>query len=291
VMLDDVLSRGHRALVERLRVEAEARALMPGVVTFHPSPISVLRPDVPLAYLESLDRRVELLQELGAAFVAVVSFTSELAQVSAAEFVRLLAEEARARLLVVGADFVLGRSREGTAERLAELGAAHGLEVVPLALVAAGEAKVSSTRIRRALAAGEMEEVARLLGRPYSLRGPVLRGDERGQQLGFPTLNIGVSPDRALPSNGVYVTRADAGEQRFGAVTNIGVRPTFDGSSRLVETHLLDFEGDLYGAHVSIELLHRLRPEQRFDGPEALVAQIRADVSASRDYLAREAGP
>jgi riboflavin kinase/FMN adenylyltransferase len=285
----DGVHRGHRALVEWLRAEAQARQLTPGVVTFHPSPISVLRPDIPLAYLESLERRVELLKELGAEFVAVVSFTSELAQVSAEEFVRLLVHEARARLLVIGADFALGRGREGTAERLAELGAPLGLEIIPFELVAADEAKVSSTRIRRGLAQGEMEDVARLLGRPYSLRGPVLRGEERGRLLGFPTLNIGVSPDRALPPNGVYVTRADAGEQRFGAVTNIGVRPTFDGSSRQVETHLLDFEGDLYGAHVSIELLHRLRAEQRFANPEALVAQIRADAAASRDYLAQVA--
>ena len=285
----DGVHRGHRALVERLRAEARARQLTPGVVTFHPSPISVLRPAVSLAYLESLERRVELLEEMGAEFVTVVSFTSELAQVSEREFLGLLVQEARARLLVVGADFALGRGREGTVERLTELGAPLGLEVVSLELVAAGEVKVSSTRIRGALAQGEMEEVTRLLGRPYSLRGPVLGGEERGRQLGFPTLNIGVSPDRALPPNGVYITRADTDGQHFGAVTNIGVRPTFDESKRYVETHLLDFEGDLYGAHVSIELLHRLRAEQRFSGPEALVAQIRTDVAASRDYLSQMA--
>ena len=281
----DGVHRGHGALVERLRREAEARHLKPGVVTFHPSPIAVLRPDVPLAYLESLERRVELLGGLGAEFVTVVSFTSELAQVSAGEFMRLLAEEALARLLVVGGDFALGRGREGTAERLGELAAPLGIEVVTVDLLAEDESKVSSTRIRQSLAAGDLEQVARLLGRPYSLRGPVLRGDERGRRIGFPTLNIGVSPDRALPPNGVYVCRAGVGGERLGAVTNIGVRPTFDGSSRQVETHLLDFSGDLYGHHVSIELLHRLRPERRFADPDGLIEQIGRDIAEGRRYL------
>lgn len=281
----DGVHRGHGALVGRLRREAESRGLSPGVVTFHPSPISVLRPDIPLAYLESLERRVELLGELGAEFVTVVGFTSELAQVSAGEFVRLLAEEARVRLIVVGGDFALGRGREGTAERLTALAAPLGIEVVTIGLVADDGSKVSSTRIRQALAAGEMEEVARLLGRPYSLRGPVLRGDERGRRIGFPTLNIGVGPDRALPPNGVYVCRATVGGSHHGAVTNIGVRPTFDGSSRQVETHLLDFSGDVYGEHASIDLLHRLREERRFSGPDGLVAQITQDVAESRRYL------
>ncbi len=281
----DGVHRGHGALVGRLCREAGARRLTPGVVTFHPSPISVFRPDIPLAYLESLERRVELLSELGAGFVTVVSFTSELAQVSAGEFVRLLAEETRARLLVVGGDFALGRGREGTPERLAELAAPHGVEVISVGLVAEEGSKVSSTRIRQALAAGEMEQVGRLLGRPYSLRGPVLRGDERGRRIGFPTLNIGVSPDRALPPNGVYVCRAGVGGARYNAVTNIGVRPTFDGSSRQVETHLLDFSGDLYGEHASIDLLHRLRAERRFSGADALIEQIGRDVAESRGYL------
>ncbi len=281
----DGVHRGHGALVDRLRREAGSRGLSPGVVTFHPSPISVLRPDIPLAYLESLERRVELLGELGAEFVTVVSFTSELAQVSAGEFVRLLAEEARVRLVVVGGDFALGRGREGTAERLAELAAPLGIEVLTVGLVDDDGSKVSSTRIRQALAAGEMEEVARLLGRPYSLRGPVLRGDERGRRIGFPTLNIGVGPDRALPPNGVYVCRAAVGGAHHDAVTNIGVRPTFDGTSRQVETHLLDFSGDLYGEHASIDLLHRLREERRFPGPDGLVAQITQDVAESRRYL------
>jgi riboflavin kinase/FMN adenylyltransferase len=135
-----------------------------------------------------------------------------------------------------------------------------------------------------------MELAEQLLGRPYAVRGPVLHGDERGRTIGFPTLNIGVSADRALPRDGVYVTRAHIGypaeTRTFKAVTNIGTRPTFDGVARRVETHLLDFEGDLYGQVVSIELLHQLRPEMKFDGVDALREQIRRDVAATREWFA-----
>ena len=132
-----------------------------------------------------------------------------------------------------------------------------------------------------------MEHVTALLGRPFVLRGPVLHGDERGRTIGFPTLNVGVSLDRALPPNGVYVTRAELRDgRRFQGCTNIGVRPTFDGGPRQVETHVLDFEGDLYGQVVRIELLRRLRDERKFDGVDALVAQIGRDVEQTREYFA-----
>jgi len=290
----DGVHGGHRMLIGRMLEEAAARRLTGGVITFHPHPISVLRPGTPVSYLESLERRVELLREAGARFVSVLQFTSELQQVSAEDFTRLLVEEARMRLLVVGEDFRLGRGGEGTTERLAEIGRDQGFEVIAVPLLKDGSDndRISSTRIRQALAEGDMGAVERLLGRPYAVRGPVLHGDERGRTIGFPTLNIGVAADRALPPNGVYVTRAHVynpagGTRPFNAVTNIGTRPTFDDSTRRqVETHLLDFEGDLYGQVVTIELLQLLRPERKFDGPDALVAQIRADVAATREWFA-----
>ncbi|MEE8338370.1 MAG: bifunctional riboflavin kinase/FAD synthetase [Dehalococcoidia bacterium] len=284
----DGVHRGHEELVRHLLAEAASRGLTGGIVTFHPSPITVLRPDIPLSYLESLEQRVELLRQLGVEFVAVLQFTSEVAQVSARDFIRLLVEEANMRLLVVGEDFALGRGREGTAERLREFGEEDGFEVVTVPLLAAGDDRVSSTRVRKALAAGKMEEVAELLGRSYTLRGPVVHGDERGRAIGIPTLNIGVSPDRALPPNGVYVTRATLPDGRqFKACTNIGMQPTFDGTRWQVETHLLDFEGDLYDAVVSIELLQRLRDEHKFDGVDALLKQIHADLDETRAYFAK----
>ena len=284
----DGVHAGHQALIKRMLEEARARGLTGGVLTFHPHPRTVIRPDQPFEYLESLEHRVELLRACGVDFVSVVQFTSELQQVSAEDFCRLLVEEARVRLIVVGADFRLGRGGEGTVARLAEIGQEQGFEVLPLGLIdhGAGSTPISSTRIRAALAAGEMEEVQALLGRPFSLRGPVLRGDQRGRTIGFPTLNVGVSADRALPPDGVYVTRAYLPAGIFNAVTNIGTRPTFDGAARRVETHVFDFEGDMYGQVVTIELLHRLRAEQRFDGVDALVAQIKVDAAAARAWLA-----
>lgn len=283
----DGVHRGHQMLIERVRAEAATRGLGSGVVTFHPSPVTVLRPGTPFSYLTTLEQRVELLKETGVDWVAVVQFTSELALVSAEDFARVLVEEAHVRLIVVGEDFAVGRGREGTVPRLQEIGRSLGFEVIPVTLLKRDDDPdaISSTRVRRALAEGEMGEVTRMLGRPYSIRGPVLHGDERGRTIGFPTLNIGVSADRALPPNGVYVTRAEVQGKTFHGTTNIGVQPTFDGTTRRVETHLLDFESDVYGQVVRIELLERLREERKFVGVEALVAQITSDVAATRSYF------
>jgi riboflavin kinase/FMN adenylyltransferase len=287
----DGVHRGHQALVARVCEEAQGRGLGAGVVTFHPNPVTVLRPDVTISYLTSLERRVELLRGAGAGWVAVVQFTSELALVSAEDFSRMLVDDAGMKLLIVGEDFRLGRAREGDVPRLRAIGSQLGFEVQTLPLVAGDDEEISSTRIRRALAGGDMRGVAALLGRPYSLRGPVLHGEERGRSLGFPTLNIGVSADQALPPDGVYVTRAeiqsgaDWGRVLHGA-TNIGTQPTFDGTRRRVETHLIDFDGDLYGHVVNIELLQRLREERKFEGVDALVAQIERDVAETRAYFA-----
>lgn len=285
----DGVHRGHEELVGYMLAAGVARNLTGGIVTFHPNPITVLRPDVSISYLESLEQRVELLRRLGVEFVSVLQFTSEVAQVSARDFVRLLVEEAGMRLLVVGEDFALGRGREGTADRLREFGEQDGFEVITVPLLAVGDDRVSSTRVRKVLAGGEMEEVAELLGRSYTLRGPVVHGDERGRAIGVPTLNIGVSPDRALPPNGVYVTRTTLPDGRqLKACTNIGVQPTFEGTRWQIETHLLDFEGDLYDAVVSIELLQRLRDERKFDGVDALLTQIHSDLDQTRAFFAKQ---
>ncbi|MGE3960923.1 MAG: bifunctional riboflavin kinase/FAD synthetase [Dehalococcoidia bacterium] len=285
----DGVHGGHRTLIRRMIEEGSARGLTGGVVTFHPHPITVLRPGTPVAYIESLERRVELIKEVGAEFVSVLQFTSELQQVSAADFTRLLVEEAGMRLLVVGEDFRLGRGGEGTTDRLAAIGEEQGFEVIAVPLFHEDDdtERVSSTRIRNALAAGQMEDVARLLGRPYAVRGPVLRGDQRGRTIGFPTLNVGVSADRALPPNGVYVSRAHHGERTYLAATNIGTNPTFkDGDQRHFETYLLDFEGDLYGQIVTVELLSRLRDELKFESVDALVEQMHRDIVTTREWFA-----
>jgi riboflavin kinase/FMN adenylyltransferase len=281
----DGVHRGHRHLIGYLVDRAGREGLARLVVTFHPHPRSVLRPGTPLTYLCSLEERVELLKALGLDDVAVLAFTSELAQLSAREFVSLVVEELRMKLLVIGSDFALGRGREGTTDVLAAIGGEMGFEVDVVPLLAASGEKVGSTAVRQALTRGDMETAASLLGRAFALRGPVIKGAERGKSLGFPTANIALGQDRALPAFGVYVTRAYLREGVFPAVTNIGLRPTFHEDKPTVETFILDFQGEVYGQELRIELLHRLRGEIRFPDPEALREQIEKDVADTRAYL------
>ena len=284
----DGVHRGHQYLVRRLLEEARKRDLASVVVTMHPHPATVLRPGTPISYLCSLEERVELLQSLGVDQVAVLSFTSELAQLSYREFVTLIIDQLDMRLLLAGPDLALGRNREGNVEAIRPLALEKGFELALVELLSEEEAKVGSGAVRQALAAGEMETVTRLLGRPFALHGPVVRGAERGRTIGFPTANIAIGADLALPSFGVYVTRAYLGESTYDSITNIGKRPTFNEDRPTIETYILDFDADCYEQQLRIELLTRVRAEMRFDGIEALKAQIGSDVQTARDYFAEE---
>jgi riboflavin kinase/FMN adenylyltransferase len=289
----DGVHRGHHHLVQQLQANARERGLASVVITLHPNPITVLRPGTPVTYLCSLEERVGLLRALGVDAVGVLSFTSELAQLSYRDFADLLIERLNMKLLLIGADFALGRRREGTADALRAYGTERGFELVVASLLQEGAGKVGSGAVRDALAAGDVETVAQLLGRSFSLHGPVVRGAERGATIGFPTANVSVAPDLALPAYGVYVTRAHLGDATYDSVTNIGMRPTFDETRPTIEVHLLDFpasggEADIYERELRIDLLHRLRAEQRFSGVDELVAQIKRDVQATRDFFAAE---
>ncbi len=283
----DGVHLGHRHLIDALKARAAQRGLASAVVTLHPDPVQVLRPDLRVAYVTSLEERIELLRATGVDAVAPLTFTSEVAELSAHDFVRLLHETLDMRFLLMGPDHAFGRGREGTPQRVAEIGAELGfdLDTLPQPLEGTSGA-VSSTSIRRALADGDMELAARLLGRPFAVRGPVVRGNERGRTIGFPTANIAVTPDRALPAYGVYVTRAHVGGRTYPSATNIGVNPTFDDARPSIETYIHDFEGDQYGRELRVEVLHRLRGETKFESIEALVASIAADAQAARDYFA-----
>ena len=281
----DGVHRGHRYLVGHLLERARELGLASVVITLHPHPITVLRPGTPITYLCSLEERVSLLHALGVESVGVLSFTSELAQLSYRDFVALLIDQLDLRLLLIGPDFALGRDRAGNIETLRAFGKERGIQVEEVPLLSEDAAKVGSGAVRDALARGDMETVAQLLGRPFALRGPVVRGEERGQSIGFPTANIAVAPDLAMPKFGVYVTRAYLGESTYDSVTNVGQRPTFSGERPTIETHLLGFDGDCYERELRIELLHRLRDEQRFSGVDELVAQITRDVEAARAYF------
>jgi riboflavin kinase/FMN adenylyltransferase len=284
----DGVHLGHLHLIDALKARARERGLRSCIVTLHPDPVQVLRPEIRVSYVTSLEERIELLRATGVDSVATLTFTSEVAELSAADFVGLLHGALQMRFLLMGPDHAFGRGREGTPARVAAIGAEVGFDVETLPRPLEGTAgAVSSTAIRRALEDGDMERAASLLGRPYAIRGPVVKGHERGARtLGFPTANIAVTPDRALPAFGVYVTRASFGAGAYQSATNIGVNPTFDDQRPAIETYILDFEGDLYGRELRIEVLHRLRPEKRFEHIEDLIMAIRDDVQAVRDYFA-----
>ena len=286
----DGVHLGHRHLVEYVMRRAQERDLAAGIVTLYPDPDTVLRPRDSMRYITSLEQRIELLRRLGLDLVVPLSFTSELAELPAAEFVGLLKEQLRLRLLIMGPGHAFGRNREGTPERMAVLGRDLGfdVEVIPDGLVQKASL-VSSTAIRAALAAGDLEAAERQLGRRYALRGPVIRGDQRGRTLGFPTANVGVTADRALPAFGVYATWAYLGEARYASVTNVGLRPTFDGEKVSVETYIFDFDEDIYDRLLRLEFVKRLRPERKFDSIEAIKAQIVKDAAEARALLAAEA--
>jgi len=283
----DGVHRGHQHLIAWLVHRAREEGLASVVITLHPHPATVLQPGARITYLCTLEERLRRLKALGPERVGVLTFTSEVASLSAREFAALLREALDMRLMVAGPDMALGRGREGDVTVLSALGREMGfrVEVVPF-LEEEGQ-RVGSSAVREALARGDMERVARLLGRPYSLEGPVVRGDGRGRALGFPTANIALPPDLALPPYGIYVSRAYVGEAAMPSCTSIGVRPTFAGQAFAVETYILDFDGDLYGRELRLDLLHRLRDEEKFPTVEALVEAMHRDIAQTREYFAR----
>jgi riboflavin kinase/FMN adenylyltransferase len=283
----DGVHLGHRHLINTLKTRAAERGLASGVVTLHPDPVQVLRPNVRISYLTSLEERIELLRATGVDAVAPLTFTSEVAELSAFKFLELLHATLDMRYVLMGPDHAFGRGREGTPARAAEIGNELGFEVEVLPAPLEGTSgAVSATAIRKALSEGQMQLVAQLLGRSFSIRGPVVRGAERGRMIGFPTANIAVTPDRALPTFGVYVTRAIIGARTYASATNIGIKPTFEDERPSVETYILDFEGDLYGREIRVEVLERLRGEIKFESIEELTSAIAADVQKTRDYFA-----
>lgn len=281
----DGVHRGHRHLLERTIARSREQGLAAVVVTFDPHPRQVLRPENDVTYLLRLGERLRLLREAGVDEVAVVTFDQEVAALSARSFVELLRRHLEMRGLVVGPDFALGRGREGNVAFLADLGREQGffVETVP-PLLLDGEA-VSSTRVREALLAGDMTLAARLLGRWPRLSGQVIEGDKRGRELGFPTANLELNSHLLIPADGVYVTRAYALGQAVASVTSIGRRATFGEGPRLVEVHLLDFQGDLYNQELAIDILERLRGQARFPSVADLVAQMDKDVAQARAVL------
>ena len=285
----DGVHRGHQAVIGQVRKEALQLGCQSVVVTFDKHPASVVRPESAPKLLTDLDQKLELLQQTGIDATLIVEFNRERSTEDPALFVkRVLVDALRAQVVVVGEDFHFGFNRGGNVAMLRELGKQFDFQVEPVKLIARPdgvEEPVSSTSIRRALAGGQVEIATNLLGRAYEVRGVVVNGDKRGRIIGFPTANVEVPNAMCLPADGVYAGRfkCDDGSMHACAI-NLGRRPTFfeHADHSLLEAHLLDFDGDLYGQKVSVTFEHFLRSERKFDGLEAIKTQLQLDVAAAR---------
>lgn len=281
----DGVHLGHKYLISQLIELAGRRDLLPGVVTFRQHPQEVLSSQTRIPFLTDLEERSRLLEKEGVALVVPLSFTREWAELGARRFVGLLMKHLRMRGLVIGADFALGRGREGDTEALCLLGSEMGfsVDVVP-AVKLSGEV-VSSTVIRQALAGGDMAKVRRMAGRDFSLHGRVITGAGRGTGMGIPTANLDIDPEHAIPLDGVYATRAYIEGRSYHSMTNIGRNPTFGNSERGVEVYIIGYSGDLYGRELSIDIVERLRGEECFSSVAELKKQIAEDVKKGKAIL------
>jgi riboflavin kinase/FMN adenylyltransferase len=283
----DGVHRGHRALLAELKAKARELALPATVLTFEPHPRELFAPDQAPARLASLRDKFELLAECGVDRVHVCRFNHQLAALTAEQFVeRILARGLAVRHLIVGDDFRFGKGRGGDFALLLRQGRQHGFAVVAMHTVDFGGLRVSSSAVRDALAAGNIEHAEQLLGRAFVIAGRVMDGKKLGRTIGFPTANIQVRRKR-LPLSGVFaVTVSGIGDKPLPGAANIGVRPTVaEGLKPVLEVHVLDFNRDIYGMHVDVNFLHKLRDEAKFDSLDALKAQIARDVVAVRAYF------
>jgi riboflavin kinase / FMN adenylyltransferase len=293
----DGVHRGHQKLIGAAIARARAMRRPCLLLTFDPHPAEVVRPGSHPAILTSMDRKAELVAALGVDAMCVLPFTPEFMRLSPETFTHtVLVEHLHAAEVVVGENFTYGHKASGTVETLRAEGRRFGFAVegIPLAEDASddGEVTISSTYIRACVAAGDMVAAARALGRPHRVDGVVVRGDRRGRDMGYPTANVESPPFTAIPADGVYAghlvtrdPRGGASRERFPAAISVGSNPTFQGSRRTVEAFLLDYDGDLYGEHVGVEFVHRLRPMAAFPDVDALLAAMAKDVTDTRAVL------
>ena len=283
----DGLHRGHLKIIERVKRGAAEHGGTPMAMTFDPHPPRIVRPDKAPPLLMTNEQRLEALDRAGVQCVAVVRFTKELSQWDADTFVRrVLVEWLRVSEVWVGANFLFGHERTGTFSVLRGLGQSYGFRADKIDPVRYKDFVVSSTRIRRLVSEARMDEAAALLGRAYSVDGTIVEGRKRGRELGFPTANL-ETRNELVPPNGVYATIMTIDGVVHGGVTNIGLRPTFGETTPTIETHVLDYSGNLYGQTVRLAFVQRLRDERRFEDVDALRAQIDADKRRAERLFTR----
>jgi riboflavin kinase/FMN adenylyltransferase len=282
----DGVHRGHQALIADVVARARSTDRLAAAITFHPHPAVMLAPNRAPPCLTTPGEKAALLEGLNLDLLALLPFNRQMAATPARDFVATVSRNLRMRELWVGSDFAMGRDREGDVPRLREFGRELGydIHVVQPVVTISGDV-ISSSLIRTLLSEGRVEEAAGMLGRNVSLSGEVVVGAGRGRRLGFATANLDVRPERSVPADGVYAAFAMLGAESFEALANIGVRPSFGNGMRTVETHILDFDRDIYGCDLVVEFVARLRDEQRFAECSDLVAQVSHDIAAAREVL------
>jgi len=282
----DGVHRGHRHVLRVVAEEASGLPLV--VVTFRENPAKIINPaGAPLA-LTTIEQRLELLADLGVYAAAVIDFDEDFRELSPEEFVeQVIVDKLSARLVAVGDDFRFGYRQRGDVALLTKLGTEYGFTVCRVPILE-DNGPVRSTAIRSALAEGDVARARHLLGRPYRLQGTVVSGDRRGRTLGFPTANLEIARDVVIPASGVYAVEVIIGDDVRPGVVNIGTHPTFGGEVQMVEVHVLDFNGDLYGSTVGVDFIARLRGEKKFAGIDELVGAIRDDIARSRKIMTEE---
>ncbi len=283
----DGVHLGHQEIIHKLTAGARADGAPAVVLTFEPHPTAVLRPDKMHPTLTTPEERASLLEALGVDVVITHPFNREVAGRSARAFLHKLKAHLGFKQFWVGYDFAMGRNREGDIPALRAIGSEMDYALRTVSPQTSDGRVISSSQIRRLLAAGEVDEAAALLGRPYRLHGTVIEGAKRGRTIGIPTANLLAPPGRAVPGGGVYVCQAFINGQSWGAATNVGVRPTFEGADAAtsIEAHLLDFAQDIYEKNIQLDFLERIRGEQHFPDVQALVTQIQADVAQVRAQI------
>ncbi len=283
----DGVHLGHRKLLDVLKRKASSRGCLSGVITFSNHPLSLLGRCAPPQLIDQSTKN-DLLKAAGADFVLGLEFSQELAQTSARDFCRLLQTHLNMQGLVLGFDFAMGRNREGSLDTIRELGKELAFEVDVVPPVFIDDCLVSSTNIRQALLSGNVQKACRLLGRYYSLQGTVVKGEGIGEKLGFPTANINIDPCFVVPPDGIYATVCRLDGRILPSATNIGTGPTFGRNTRLIEVHLLDFNGSLYGQQIKLDIIEFIREERFFAKQSELVEQIKKDIAEIRKVLERK---
>jgi len=287
----DGIHLGHRKVLSTLSDLAAERGLSRGVVTFDQHPAAVLRPENAPLLLTDQEQRIELFDDIGVDYLYLLRFNEQRAETTDRDFVAdVLVGRMNAKLIVVGSNFHFGKARSGSVETLRTFGDEMGFEVIGLDLFSEDDAvePISSTAIRRALAGGDIAAANAMLGRNFEVRGEVVQGDERGRLIGFPTANVPFRPGRAWPAKGVYAAWATLQDgSRVPAAVNIGMRPTFHQNAEqpLLEAHLIDYDGDLYGQQLQVEFVQFLRSERRFSGIDEIAEQLKKDVEHARTVL------